>query len=249
MEQTVRDFTPKASAVPLRHFWAVLERSLAGQAFCFLSLVFYMSCIDHKGLGPSLGLGCAGQVWPQEKGWWGVQECDSGKWGLLEARLPRNWLEPALLKGDADSFSQQMSSTPLLLSLAMQECHGSRTGVYSGEWEREKAPPRLSGCWQASLVWQGTADFAPHLYSLRLERGKRGWLPAEDCLLLVSFSYLVPAKMSFLRVMGDQWGPCPLLLCCSGAVASHPSIWCFLISEKQVGQELGTSRALCQRAS
>lgn len=47
-EQTVRDFTPKAPAVPLQHFWAVLEKSLAGPAFCFLSLSFTWAALTTE---------------------------------------------------------------------------------------------------------------------------------------------------------------------------------------------------------
>lgn len=125
-------------------------------------------------------------------------------------------------------------------------------GLFRGMRKR-KGSPHPSGCWQASLVWQPekTGELRglqiSHLTPIpfRLERGKRGWLPAEGWLLVVSFSYMAPAKMSFMRCWECSGGPCPLLLCCSGALPLTPSIWYFLISEKQV--ESWAAAELCVR--
>lgn len=93
----------------------------------------------------------------------------------------------------------------------MQECHDSRKGFIQGN-EKEKRLPtpfrmlasitRLTTRENGGV--KGTSDFTPHLYSLQARKGEERMLPAEGWLLLVSLSYLVPAKMSFMRMMGAQ---------------------------------------------
>lgn len=64
-----------------------------------------------------------------------------------------------------------------------------------------------------------------HLISilLRFKRGRRGRLPAEGSLSLMSLTYLALAKMrvsgGWLELRGESR---PLLLCCSVPLASRP---------------------------
>lgn len=149
-----------------------------------------------------------------------------------------------------------MNSAPLLLSLPCRNGMVAERGLFR-EMRKRKGSPRPLGCWQASLVWQPEKSGElrglqiSHLISIpfRLKTGKRGWLPAQGWSLLMSLSYLVPAEMSFMRVMGAQWRILPIAAVLQQGLASHPQYSVFS-HQWEAGRELGSSGALCfQRAS
>lgn len=115
-------------------------------------------------------------------------------------------------------------------------------GLFRGMRKR-KGSPHLSGCWQASLVWQPEKMGElrglqiSHLISIpfRLERGKRG------CCLQKVGCFSCPSAIWFQQKW-VSWGwwelsEDPAHCCCAavGPLPPTPSIRYFRISEKQVG--------------
>jgi len=120
----------------------------------------------------------------------GEWECDSGKWGLLMARPPRNCLGEAGSLPSVRRCWQLLTANELSSSPAAPDHAGMawlQKGVYSAEGERKKVSPHPSGCWQALLVWQpektgewrGLQMLRLISILLRLRSRRRGWLPAE----------------------------------------------------------------------
>lgn len=141
---------------------------------------------------------------------------------MLEARLAQRGWQPALLKGDADSFSEQMNSAPLLLSLTMQECHGSRKGFIQGNEKEKRIPtpfrllasiPHLTT--RENRVVKGTSDFAPHLSSLQAQEGEERMAACRRLGASHVPQIFGSSKNEFYEEYGSfpiaaelQWGPC-----------------------------------------
>lgn len=148
-----------------------------------------------------------------------------------------------------------MNSAPLLLSLTTQECHGSRKGFIQGN-EKEKRLPtpfrllasitRLTTRENGGV--KGTSDFTPRSYSLQAWEGEERM---AACRRLVACSVLQlygSSKNEFHEMLGVQWRTLPIAAVLQWGLASHPQYLVFS-HQWEAGRELGSSRALCQRAS
>lgn len=164
-------------------------------------------------------------------------------------KVPQRGWQPALLGGDANNFSQQMSSASLLLLLTVQEWYSYRKGFIQGK-EKEKMLPTPFRM-LASITHlttrenggvKGASDFTPPFCSSRAQEWEER-IAACRRLVTPHVPQLFGSSNneSFTRVAGAQWRVLPVaaVLQC----ASYPQYSVFSHQWK-TSRELGRAAEL-----